>query len=98
MLYRVPERRPPWAKELFSELLPFYLPAVLVGTAFDLHHHESLWFMFFRACELFNWFVLKDLNDDDDRWKRRKKKAVETIEKVGGRLKVVAVSVAPSPA
>ena len=45
MLYRVPERRPPWAKELFSELLPFYLP----------------------------------------------------IEKVGGRLKVVAVYVAPSP-
>jgi hypothetical protein len=75
---------------LISELRPAYLPAVVViiashaggGTLFG-------WDGLYDACRVVNWFFFKD--EGDDRWKRRKAKLAEKIQRRGSRLVVVPV-------
>lgn len=40
---------------------------------------------------LLAWLVYRNLPDDDDRWKKRRKKLSEQVSVVGGRLQVVPV-------
>lgn len=84
---------------LAAETKPFYLPAVLVywGTyRFTNDNPGPLWLSaLFIALDLTMWFMFRNHNpDDDDRWKRRRKRAVESVKKIGARLVVVPV---PSP-
>lgn len=74
---------------VWAELRPFYLPAVVVHIAEVTFAGEMRgWNVFFAACNVLNWYLFKDVGDDD-RWKRRTKKAVEKIKQVGSRLVVV---------
>lgn len=74
---------------LWAELRPVYLPGVAILIAQHVMAGEMLgWNSLLHACQIFNWFAFKDI-DDDDRWKRRKAKLVERIERRGARLVVV---------
>lgn len=76
------------ALRVWAELRPFYLPAVVFYMG-DLVLKGEMrgWNIAFAFCALLNWYLLKDVGDDD-RWKRRKKKAVEKIKQIGSRLVV----------
>jgi len=74
---------------LWAELRPFYLPAVAVLITNHVMAGEMIgWNTFAHTCQIANWFFFKDV-DDDDRWKRRKAKLAEKIERRGGRLVVI---------
>lgn len=81
----------PWMQGqrwLFAELRPFYLPCTFFHITY-LAMTEPMWGWnivntFFQ---LLNWFLYKDV-DDDDRWKKRKAKLVEKITRIGSRLVV----------
>jgi Ser/Thr protein kinase RdoA (MazF antagonist) len=81
-----------------AETKPFYLPAVAVywGT-YPLTSEDlpPLWVMALCvAIDLTLWVFFRNRNpDDDDRWERRRKRASESIKRVGARLVVV-----PAPA
>lgn len=79
------------ALRLWAELRPFYLPAVVVAIGGYVLAGEMLgWNTFYSACYIVNWFAYKDIDDeDDDRWKRRKKKVLDAVARVGARLVVV---------
>lgn len=75
---------------IWAELRPFYLPAVvltIVGKVMDAP--LSGWDLLNIASAVWVWWLLKDVSDKDDRWKRRRKKAAEAIKRVGSRLVVV---------
>lgn len=74
---------------IWAELRPFYLPAALISIG-DVVVHGQLrgWNILFAVCSLANWWFFKDV-DKDDRWKRRKAKLVEKIQRQGARLVVV---------
>lgn len=78
-------------RTIWAELRPFYLPAAAVWIVDRAVHGEVKgWGAFVVGCTIANWFFFKDL-DDDDRWKRRKAKAVEKLERRGSRLVAVPV-------
>jgi hypothetical protein len=82
-----------------AETKPFYLPSVLIywGTfRFTNDDPGPLWLnAIFIAVDLTMWLFFRNHNpDDDDRWKRRRKKVSESIKKVGARLVIVPV---PTP-
>jgi hypothetical protein len=75
---------------LVAELQPLYLPAVVVVNASGIWvHHDPLnaWRLVGTACALANYWLFKD--NDDDRWKRRRRKLAERIARIGSRLVVV---------
>jgi hypothetical protein len=77
-----------------AEFKPFYLPAVFVywGTfRFTNDDPGPLWLNFlFALLDLAMWFIFRNHNpDDDDRWKRRRKRAADEVRKVGARLVIV---------
>lgn len=76
---------------LFAELRPFYLPAVAIYIA-DLVISGTVlgWNTLNIFFALVSWWIYKDV-DKDDRWKRRKKKLAEKIERRGARLVAVPV-------
>lgn len=78
-----------------AELRPFYLPAYGLSKWFYLAEHGGMswWEWLLTANAIAFWFYSKRWLDDDDRWKRRAKKAKEVIQRVGSRLVVV-----PAPA
>ncbi|MCX5066953.1 hypothetical protein OOJ91_13960 [Micromonospora lupini] len=80
---------PSLARNLFHELRPFYLPAVVV--AFVASGMLGVgWVRWLNlALNLWSWWVFRDLDDDDDRWKRRRKRLVERVSVVDGQLRVV---------
>lgn len=81
--------KPSLARRLFAELRPFYLLAVLVSIADLALNGEMLgWNTVFCALNLACWWIYKDA-DDDDRWKRRRRKVAEKVARLGGRLTVV---------
>lgn len=81
-------KTPRW---VWAELRPFYLPAVVVHIVnLSMLGQVLGWNSFFIACTVLNWWLLKDA-DDDDRWKRRKRKLAEKIERQGARLVAVPV-------
>lgn len=94
-LCRTFDRKPPEITRIvWQELRPFYLAAVSVEVAHEVASGEfSGWLdPASAALAYFAWYLLKDIDDPDDRWKRRKAKLVERIGLVGGRLKVVPVA------
>ncbi len=82
----------PWRKSnrtIWAELRPFYLPAVAVYIGKIVFEGEmSGWNIFFAAAALACWWIYKDV-DEDDRWKRRRAKLVEKLERRGSRLVAV---------
>ena len=82
-----PWRRPwRWA---WAELRPFYLPAVAVYIGEMVFNGEmSGWNIFLAAAALACWWIYKDV-DEDGRWKRRRAKLVEKLERRGSRLVAV---------
>lgn len=81
-------------RTIFHELRPFYLPAALFGNLAPVvaqHQRVTVLTAVFFACSIYCWFAYKDVDkDDDDRWKRRRRKVAERVEAAGGRLTVVA--------
>ncbi|MBM0275140.1 hypothetical protein [Micromonospora tarensis] len=86
LLYRDPPR---FARTLFHELRPFYLPAVVVAFVTAGMLSDSWWRWLNLALNVWNWWRLRNLDDDDDRWKRRRKRLAEQVSVSGGRLVVV---------
>lgn len=94
MLYlaksRAPERfeRMTVLRRIAAELRPFFLPAATFVLVHDLFTGPA-WACVFDAIALSGWWVLKDV-DDDDRWKRRRKKVAEKVKALAsGRLVAV---------
>lgn len=81
-------------RRIFHELRPFYLPAALFGNLAPVifrHQNMGVLYAVFFGCSIYCWFAYKDVDkDDDDRWKRRRRKVAERVEAAGGRLTVVA--------
>lgn len=76
-------------RTVYHELRPFYLVLVLGNTVAWLLYGDSHPVDYFTmAMELLIWFLMRDV-DDDDRWKRRRKRLTERVAEVGGRLTVV---------
>jgi hypothetical protein len=78
-------------RELRAELRPFYLPAAGIVLAVHIGNGEigDWWTAFNDSCRFGLWFMYKDFDNDDDRWKRRKARLTEKIQRVGARLVVV---------
>ena len=72
---------------IHNELKPFYLPALAVSTVLGCLDGFSWNTAVHAGFGVLNWFLFKDL-DDDDRWKRRKKKLAEKVSRSGSRLVV----------
>lgn len=82
-------RIPSAIRWLFHELKPFYLPAVgveIIDSA--LHGEVHGWNIIWLTIAIATWWFYKDL-DEDDRWKKRRKKLSEKISRVGSKLVVV---------
>ncbi len=81
---------------LYFELMPFYPYAVVASYVLDAVEAGEVTILrtVSTAISLVCWRYWSR-NDPDDRWKKRRKKAVEKVARVGGRLVVVP---APSPA
>lgn len=89
-------RRPAAARWLWAELRPLYLPSVLLLIGNDAMHGEIVgWNALWAALCLVNWWFLKDV-DEDDRWKRRRRKVAEKVARMGSRLVVVPVKAGAS--
>lgn len=76
--------------EILNMFRPFYLPAVAVYWGINMPGDKgiNLWIDgFCLGVDLLIWVWYRNLGDDD-RWKRRKRKAVEAIRRVGARLVV----------
>jgi len=69
------------------ELKPFYLPALVVSTVLFCRDGFSWDIAVHSGFGVLNWFLYRDL-DDDDRWKRRKEKLAEKVSRSGSRLVV----------
>lgn len=82
------------ARWMYAELRPFYLPCAIViitrnvVTGDILHGLTWLGDFFALLC----WFSFKDIDIDDDRWKRRKARVLEKVKRLGSRLVVVPAS------
>jgi hypothetical protein len=76
---------------LRAELRPFFLPAAAVILAIHVGSGEirDWWTALNDGCRFGLWFMLKDFDNDDDRWKRRRQKLAEKIQRKGARLVVV---------
>lgn len=59
---------------------------------FNRGQAHPMWLNFlWLAVQLFVWRSLRDV-DDDDRWKRRRRKATEAIQRVGARLIITPIT------
>jgi hypothetical protein len=76
------------SRTIWAELRPFYLPMVCCLIAKHVMEGVMLDYSLSHAFQLLNWFAFKDI-DNDDRWKRRKKKLTEKVKERAGRLVVV---------
>ncbi len=78
------------ARKLFFELRPFF-PTTRTAYWILLMVDGPLkwWNYIFMGLDVVCWFVLKNRQDDDDRWNRRKKKVTEKVKALGGKLTVV---------
>ncbi len=83
---------PPIVNTLFFELRPFYLAAVFTAALVTLATGEWTWgHPIAVAISLVNWWLMRQDEDNDDRWKRRREKLAAKVEAVGGKLTVVPV-------
>lgn len=70
-----------------QELWLFALPGLLLAAIRDWHSPNP-WFIVFDALNLWNWWHYRNW-PDDNQWKRRAKKAKETVAVMAGRLVIV---------
>lgn len=80
-------------KTAFHELKPFYLPALVVLQFASIaveHGRYTVLDACQAACLIGCWYGLRNAGEDDDRWKRRRRKVAERVQVAGGRLTVVA--------
>lgn len=83
---------PPVVRWVFHETRPFYLPAVGIETIHTALTEKILgWNVLWISVAIAAWWIYKDL-DEDDRWKRRRKKVSEKVSRIGSRLIVVPAS------
>jgi hypothetical protein len=79
------------ARTIWAEGRPFYLPAVVADAVLDAVEATTLLGQASAIVGLvvgmFCWYVFKDI-DDDDRWRRRKRKVANRVAQVGARLQV----------
>lgn len=87
------------ARRVLAELRPFYLPAVafcaghdLMAAAVERDGGRAVVVSIGVAFALLCWFAFRNLGGDD-RWKRRRRRAVERVRRAGARL-----TVTPAPA
>lgn len=77
---------------VFFELRPFIPGLVVVEyVSRTLVHYPMGLRLLDLVAGAFCWWVYRDDKDDDDRWNKRRKKLVERVASVGGRLQVVPV-------
>lgn len=80
----------PSLKAVFHELKPFYWPAICVQAVTDAFMTGVGWddllvVGIWAGC----WWAMRNDGDDDDRWRKRRKKLAERVSIVAGRLAVV---------
>lgn len=75
---------------IFHEIKPFFRAfAAVVCVAYCVPWTSTSWLtLLVTAGQLYLFHALKDVDDDDDRWTRRKRLALEKITFVDGRLAV----------
>lgn len=78
-----------FAARPYRELRPFALPLWLVSTGPDLVVHPNWGTRIAFGFGAVAWLVIRFDKDDDDRWKRRRKRLASKVAEVGGRLQVV---------
>lgn len=81
------------ARFVFHELKPFFWVIVIVDLVCDLSSSATPLMIaangFVLVMDYFNWRFYKDIDNDDDRWKRRKKKLADKVKALNGRLVLV---------
>jgi len=74
---------------VYFELRPFYIPCCTVYWTYQLATHMAWYSYILLAMQVWNWFMLRDVGGDDDRWKRRAKKLASKVAVQAGKLVVV---------
>lgn len=76
---------------IFCEVKPFFRTfAILIGLYHALPLQPFSWLsVLVTALQLAYFHIFKDLDDDDDRWKRRRQKLLDKVTITGGKLAVI---------
>lgn len=81
------------AYEIWAELKYLALVSFLTAPYLSLLHRPQrngiMWAAFGTVLNGAMWWLYRDEGDDDDRWKRRRRKLAQKIAEVGGKLAVV---------
>lgn len=91
MFMRLPEKLLRAVRHYYHEVRPFYLFLLLFDVVITALFQPSVpvWLNALSLLVgLFCWRIYRDI-DDDDRWKRRKKKLADKVKAIGTRLVVV---------
>lgn len=79
------------ARWIFHEVKPFYRAMAVVR--FGVHCFDLDQWLWIHAVvagmDFWNYHLYKDVDDDDDRWQRRKQKVLDKITITDGRLAVI---------
>jgi hypothetical protein len=82
------------ARHMYHEIRPFYVFLCCVAAVKYAADGFNWTDVISNGVHVLNWYLYRDVDDDDDRWKRRREKLREKIEQVGGKL---VVAPAPTP-
>lgn len=74
-------------REIHNELKPFVLPAIVVIAIFQDGPMSAR--IINTVFNIAFWWAYKDLDNDDDRWKKRKRKLKDKVQVSGSKLVVV---------
>ncbi|WP_431881789.1 hypothetical protein [Micromonospora chalcea] len=77
------------ARAIYHELRPFYRAIVLTGVVLDILGGVVLLGLVYCGVGFWLWSLLRDVDDDDDRWKRRRRNLARKVQVVDGQLTVV---------
>lgn len=77
------------AARMHQELWPFAFPGIVWSTVNSFN--ERPWFLIFNALSFVGWWLNRDWPDENP-WKKRGRKAKETIVARGGKLVIVPAS------
>lgn len=80
-------------RTLWAELRPLFLPACFLHTFLgrgELFIPGHWWDLLMESLNYALWFLYKDVIDDD-RWRRRREKLSESVQRRGAKLVVVPV-------